>query len=108
MFLIYGTPDCQFCQKAKTLMMDNNLNFTYQDISETYATTGWRQVFTDLKDKINGQTKIPLIFKSADADAFVVPTHPLNVDSEQWKFIGDYFKLEDFVDSLDININDKY
>ena len=108
MFLIYGTPDCLFCQKAKTLMVDNNLNFTYQDISDAYTTTGWRQVFTDLKDKINGQTKIPLIFKSVDADAFVVPTHALNVDSEKWKFIGDYFELEEFVDSLDININDKY
>jgi glutaredoxin len=108
MFLIYGTPDCHFCQKAKTLLMDNDLNFTYQDMSDTYTTTGWRQVFTDLKDKINGQTKIPLIFKSSDADAAVVPTHPLQLDSDKWEFIGDYFILEEFIESLDINLNDKY
>ncbi len=107
MFLIYGTPDCQFCQKAKILLTDNNLNFTYKDLTDSY-TAGWRQVFTDLKSTIKGQTKIPLIFKSVASGTMLVPIHPLDLDSETWEFIGGYFELEEFVDSLDINLNDKY
>ncbi len=114
MFLIYGTPDCQFCQKAKILLTDNSLTFTYQDLTDVYP-TGWRQVFTDLKTRINGCTKIPLIFKSADGTAdsgsgspASASAHPLSLDPEKWEFIGGYFELEELIDSMDINLNDKY
>jgi len=102
MFLIYGASDCQFCHKAKCLLNDSNMEFTYVNLTDMYQ-DGWRQVFTDLAHLINGQTKIPLIFKSEPGVATSL-VHK-GRDLTGWTFVGNYFDLEDLLDNMDLSVD---
>jgi glutaredoxin len=102
MFLIYGTTDCMFCHRAKVLLTDSGLPFTYVDLNDMYfPPEDWRQVFKDLAHLINGQTKIPLIFKSAPGCSPVGRGSNLT----GWTFVGGYFDLEDLLDNMDLSLD---
>ncbi len=120
-FLIYGTPDCSYCDKAKTLLTNMKISYIYNDLTLMYE--NWKDVFTILKPIIKGQTKIPIIFRSG-ASSTTVPlphatgdclglTHrpegPLNLPlTSGWTHVGGYFELEVLLEDMELNVGDKY
>lgn len=109
MFLILGTSKCQYCDKAKSFLNDNNLNYHYVDLILELG-DHWRSIFKALDKVIQQQKTIPLVFleKNPCGDAPSVPDlHPTYL-MEHYDFLGDYNKLQDYVDNLDITIDNNY
>jgi glutaredoxin len=112
LFLIYGTPSCKFCDKAKTMLSDLNLSYTYVNLEETYGST-WHHVLTDLRQIIGGTHRsIPLVFRkdSSTTIDIIPPPDTKNLDTfADWTFVGDYFRLEDYVENeMPANIDQNY
>ena len=133
-FLIYGTPDCTYCQTAKSLLSNLKIPYIYQDLTLIYE--NWKEVFTTLKPFLKGQTKIPIIFRSSEMGTSSDPSHqphllvaqqiqqgaPDNrgsIDSSLteiasststlgWTLVGGYFELESMLEDMEISLGDNY
>ncbi len=98
LFLIYGTPSCKFCTQAKNMLKDLNLSYIYVNLEDTYGST-WQHVLKDLLSIIGGSHRtIPLIFRREIVTTNIPDTK--NLDTfDGWTFVGDYFRLEDYVEN---------
>lgn len=63
MYIIYGSQECGYCQKAKRLLDKNNKLYVYHDITQTKT-----QTMNELASKTNNQRTMPIIF---DGDKFI-------------------------------------
>lgn len=119
-FLIFGTPKCSYCVHSKILLEDEEIEFLYVDLNLFYD--DWKNALNDneLGSYINGQRKIPLIFKKSTDGEFVLPekfkcdktegydkTAAVSPDVH-WTFIGGFNELKKDVNSRDIILDDKY
>lgn len=109
MHLIIGHDECQNCNDAKNLLISRGDKYIYYDLKAHY--NNWRQVFNDLKQLIDGQRSIPIIFEKIvndgeneiEAEAESFNGVPLTVNAlSSWKFIGTYNDLRS------IEIDDNY
>ena len=113
-FLIYGTPECSYCDKAKTLLTNMRISYIYNDLSLMYE--NWKDGFNFLKPFIKGQTKIPIIFRNGDSSTGPLPHTVQGEDnlnlSLTWTHVGGYFELEALLDDMDSdlqsNLGDNY
>lgn len=105
MFLVLGTPDCKYCLNAKEELAKAREPYLYLDLKTLYG-EGWRAVFTDIKEIINGQRTIPIIFTlKSDQEAEgagaepVLPNEKLTVENMQaWEYLGVYPVLLDLLE----------
>ena len=63
-FLIYGTPTCVFCNRAKTLIESRGLTYSYIDIT-VQDETGNRPMYEELQQKVPGVKTVPQIFSKS-------------------------------------------
>ncbi len=102
-FLIYGTPECSYCDKAKALMSNLKIPYVYHDLTSIYD--NWKDVFTVLKPVIKNQSKIPIIFINKQNND---GPHP-HVDlTSPWTFVGGYYELEAMLEDMDLDLCDNY
>ena len=104
MFLILGHEKCKYCTQAKELLNANNIEFLYESLFLKYGEENWRSVFTVLNDKIKGQKSIPIVFTCDDNETKV------NLDNldESWNLVGTYQDLVNYVDNMQLTIDDDY
>ncbi len=41
---IYGTDNCKWCKQAQRLCLHNNIDYTYDHVSEIIVPKGWKTV----------------------------------------------------------------
>lgn len=104
MFLILGHEKCKYCTQAKELLNANNIEFMYESLFLKYGEENWRSVFTVLKDKINSQKSIPIVFTCNDDQI----TPDLENLDESWNLVGTYQDLVSYVDNMQLTIDDNY
>lgn len=102
-FLILGAPDCKFCKFAKLLVGDYDLTFDYVDLAEVYP-GNWREAFIDLADYIDGQSSIPLIFKSNGKKM----SGALRDHLKDLEFVGGFQELQELLDNDDFDLSGAY
>jgi glutaredoxin len=104
MFLILGHTKCKFCNQAKELLNENNLNFKYEDLFLKYGEENWKNVFSTLRERILDQKSIPIVFMNNN-DETIVDLEKLD---ETWRLIGTYQDLVTYIDNMDLTIDDNY
>jgi glutaredoxin len=57
-FVIYGRPDCPWCDKAKNLLADGAYSFVYKNVRES------PQIREELLDKVPFAKSVPQIFST--------------------------------------------
>ena len=98
-FALYGTPTCKYCDKAKKLLAESNINYNYQSIMDVYP-DDWRNGLKYLRPLIGEKhMSIPLVFVThTDVEYPDIG----NIDSfNGWSFIGSYFDLEEYIENMD-------
>lgn len=109
-FLILGTTECKYCHEAKKLLNQHNLKFIYVDLTLKFGEQ-WRSIFDVLKDKLGSQRTIPIIAVSSstiELDYTPIISPSLFDSDVSWQLVGNYFDLEEYLDSLPITLDDNY
>lgn len=93
--LILGTKKCDYCTRAKVLLEDEDIEYTYIDLASVHS--DWKAVFNDstvaslLGDR---RRSIPLIFRRSDNGV------KLPYAEGTWQFVGGYDELRKWVFSI--------
>lgn len=59
-YIIYGTPQCGFCTKAKVLLEDNGIPYTYREVNS-------EEIKDELSEKLGFPARsVPQIFKASE------------------------------------------
>jgi glutaredoxin len=99
--VLYGRESCKYCDKAKQLLSDLKVPYTYHD---SLSSPEWFQTFKPILSE--KPKSIPLVFKGSVGDSLPDIN---NVDSfRSWTFIGSYFDLEDYMENLSADLTSDY
>jgi glutaredoxin len=100
-FVLYGRASCKYCEKAKQLLSDLKVPYTYYD---ALSSPEWFQTFKPIL--VEKPKSIPLVFRGSPTDALPDIN---NIDSfRTWTFIGSYFDLEEYMDNLSTDLTSDY
>ncbi len=101
-FALFGTPTCKYCDKAKKLLTDMKISYSYQSLEDVYP-EDWRNGLKYLRPIIGEKhMAIPLVFRS---DANIDTPELTNIDSfGDWIFVGSYFDLEEYLENADLTL----
>jgi len=103
MFVIYGVPDCKYCQEAKNLLKQQE--FTYVDLNKEYK--DWKQEVKAYKlGGSFGMSYLPFIFYGENS----LESYNLNIVTQNYNLIGNYFDLVEYLEEMDdpIKIGSNY
>lgn len=107
-FLVLGAKGCRYCSQSVMLLEDNEMRFIYLNLEQLFPSGEWRDVFSYLsEDLINGQRKIPLIFKYTGQLLAISTGEELReaCSRDGVEFIGGFQELEAFLDTIDLSDN---